>query len=317
MPQPFFPATRSTLKSLTDTFDFVWPTATAMWNLRWNVKGFLEICPDTDETTLAGRFVAGSGIVGTNLRRACIEQTWEQQQERFAEILLTSLFALYESWCEQMATALHFTSSNGAKRIQFATKVDPTGKKIDGVGEVLDRLAHSNSPIMVDLIYPVLTTHPKCQLAHLEDYLAIYRYFKELRNCLMHRGGLADQKCVAAFSALPATGTPNAIGMKEYPQHTATVLGHQVSLSLRGVVGFSDVLVRLMVTLDAEFSKHHEAERMIVESWRNFNMKRYMLPAEATARARTLRRLVAKLGWKTTLKTQGLEAVLRHQKLCN
>jgi hypothetical protein len=190
-----------------------------MWNLRWNVGGFLQVVPDVDEPTLAGRFIAGSGISRSNLRRACIKQSWEHQQEKFAEILLTSLFALYESWCEQTLVLLHCTASNAVKRVQFPTKCDTHGRAIEGVGEVLTRLAGNESRVMIPLIYPELVRHPKYSFTHLEKYLVCYRYFKEMRNCLMHNGGIADQKCVDRYNDFANIPTGAAIGLKELPQH--------------------------------------------------------------------------------------------------
>jgi hypothetical protein len=316
VPFPFFANTRSTINSLTSIFDFIWPTAAAMWNLRWQVKGFLEICPNTDELTLAGRFVAGSGVNGTNLRRTCIEQTWVQQQERFAELLLTSLFALYESWCERSVEMLHCTSSEAAKRLQFPTGQDPTGKNTKGVGEVLDRLAASDSQMMIQLIYPKLVSHPKFSLPYLDKYLVCYRYFKEVRNCLIHKGGIADQKCVDAYSEFAKIPNAAAIGLKEFPHHSAAQLDQPITVSLRGVVGFSDILLRLIITLDAVFAKHHQAEKLVLEKWKESHFERYVLPANPTARAARLQQLIGKLDWKATRDTQALESLLKKHSLC-
>jgi len=52
-------------RRLTEVFDFVWPTATAIWNLRWQVAGYVSASPAATESKLAGRFVAGSGTCGT------------------------------------------------------------------------------------------------------------------------------------------------------------------------------------------------------------------------------------------------------------
>jgi hypothetical protein len=38
----FFPSTESATDQITELFGFVWPTAAALWNLRWQVKGFLQ-----------------------------------------------------------------------------------------------------------------------------------------------------------------------------------------------------------------------------------------------------------------------------------
>ena len=71
--RPFFPCTRDAAHRITSLFDFVWPTAAALWNLRWQVQGFLNEVPNATEQELHQRFMSGSRIQWTNLRRACIE----------------------------------------------------------------------------------------------------------------------------------------------------------------------------------------------------------------------------------------------------
>src|SRR4051794_17113582 len=95
----FFLSSRRAANRLTDVFDFVWPTASAIWNLRWQVAGYIAVVPDATEDQLVGRFVAGSGIRGVNLRKACTQHSWEHQQQQFARFLLVEFCALYEAWC--------------------------------------------------------------------------------------------------------------------------------------------------------------------------------------------------------------------------
>jgi hypothetical protein len=94
----FFRSSRSTHQQVTELFDFVWPTVAALWNLRWQVAGLSATQTSVTTDMLTGRFIAGSGIHGANLKRACLETTWDQQQSQFAKFLLIDLFALYEGW---------------------------------------------------------------------------------------------------------------------------------------------------------------------------------------------------------------------------
>ena len=41
-----FSETDEAADEITRLFEFVWPTATALWNLRWQVGGFLAIVPN-------------------------------------------------------------------------------------------------------------------------------------------------------------------------------------------------------------------------------------------------------------------------------
>jgi hypothetical protein len=72
---------------------------------------------------LNARFVAGSGIRSTNLKRACIEMTWDDHQSQFAKFLLFDLFALFEGW---LAKVLADVGQPGlVKAFQFPTETKP------------------------------------------------------------------------------------------------------------------------------------------------------------------------------------------------
>lgn len=89
----FFETSRQTSKQVTEIFDFLWPTAAAMWNLRWQVEGYLRIRPDATVGELENRFVLGSSIHGANIRKACSELSWDEQQEEFAKFLLINILS--------------------------------------------------------------------------------------------------------------------------------------------------------------------------------------------------------------------------------
>lgn len=72
MPAPFFTSTAAFKNQYTALFDFLQPTAAALWNLRWQVRGYLATVPDATKEDLMGRFVQGSGIHSVNLRRAAL-----------------------------------------------------------------------------------------------------------------------------------------------------------------------------------------------------------------------------------------------------
>jgi hypothetical protein len=315
MQKTFFPCTRNTVDSLTKNFDFLWPTAAALWNLRWQVNGFVAATPNANETTIAGRFISGSGITGANLKRACIAHTWEDQQERLAEILLTSVFAIYESWCEEILKLLHLSQNNNAKKLQFPTEFDANGNIVSGVQRVLSISNANQSLMMNESIFPMLAQHPKYSLASIENQLTCYRYFKEARNCLMHNGGIADHKCVDAYARFAAIPDAASLGVAEIPNNSGAVLQQRVGLSLRGVVGLSDIVLRLIITLDAQFACHSRAEQFFFEIWRSEIQKGLNMPVNPALKSERLRGFVRSLGWQCSPQTERLELLLKEQHL--
>jgi hypothetical protein len=86
----FFAESKNAHDQITAIFDFISPALAALWNLRWQVRGYIDTNPHASPDTLEKRFVLGSGVHGANLRRACVNITWEQQQEEMATVVLVT-----------------------------------------------------------------------------------------------------------------------------------------------------------------------------------------------------------------------------------
>jgi len=250
---------------LTEVFDFVWPTATAIWNLRWQVAGYVSAYPTVTENELAGRFVAGSGIRGANLRRSCIDSSWEDQQQEFARFLLFEFCSLYESWCDGTLKELGAATSL-SKGLQYPTTFT-NGIPSKGIRCVVSQIVGSGSPIMTGSIYPAIAKNKKNSPLHIEELLVCYRYFKEARNSLVHAGGSTSSQFVSAEAEYNQL-TPVQLGVKEVPVINGYTTGSPIKINLRGVVGFGDIVLRLVSTLDAEFSKSPGAENAFLQRWR-------------------------------------------------
>lgn len=76
---------------------------------------------------------------------------------------------------------------------------------------------------------------------------------------------------------MPVSGKA-ALGRKGELSFDPVTLGNPVSLNLRGVVGFTDVLIKIMVTVDAELSRAERAEALFEKAFRAAN-RRVMLSA--------------------------------------
>src|SRR4051812_18424230 len=104
----FFESTLAFRRETTALFDFVTPTAVAMWNLRWQVGGYLQVVPEATKEELQGRFIAGADFTAfdlrrANLRRAAVELEWTDQLSSFARIILLAGVGLYEGWASSTA----------------------------------------------------------------------------------------------------------------------------------------------------------------------------------------------------------------------
>ena len=261
----FFRTSRSAHKQVTELFDFVTPTAAALWNLRRQVVGFCSHDPTASVQVLDDRFVSGSGLRGANLKRACIDTSWEYQQQQFARFLLISLFSIYEGWLADVLQIIAPAARRRelSKRCQYPDSVARSGL---GIAAAVTEIKLSSSQMLVGAFYTALKKQKKNALPKIAELLTCYRAFKEARNSFAHQNGLATQTAVDSYQAYAALSN-SALGVTEKPILSPVLLNKPVALSLRGVIGFSDIILRIIATLDAEFSCSQSAEGEFRDQW--------------------------------------------------
>jgi hypothetical protein len=236
--------------------------AIALWNLRLSVRGFLDEVPDATQDHLRTRFALGSGFNNADLRVLTKKVTWDEQKERFAEITLTNAFAIYESWAKQLV-ARHAGSEFVDKDL-WTTGTNPR----NGLMNFISSVNATPSPLMTRAFQPVFARNKKYLPAQLNNMLLCYRYFKEVRNCQMHNGGVTDQKTVNAYNAYSPVSSAASMRTKETIEHFPMLLNTPAKLSIRGVVGFVDILLRMMTTIDVEISGSAMAEASALERFK-------------------------------------------------
>lgn len=165
----FFPASRHAADQITTLFEFVWPTAAALWNLRWQVQGFVAEVPNATVDQLKQRFLFGSKIDNVDLKRTVKDYSWDDQTAIFASFVLTNAFAIYEQWADEILHSLGEGTQSG-KKLQFPAKVVT----------IMGTLLASTSPTLNSAYHPVFAAGKKYALAQLPNLMLCYRYFKEL-----------------------------------------------------------------------------------------------------------------------------------------
>lgn len=310
----FFEASRSAYSRVTEVFDFVWPASVALWNLRWQVAGLTSVMPEVTVNDLNHRFVVGSGIHGANLKRACADHDWSEQQQQFARFLLVQVFGIFEGCLGAVLEGISHIRLE--KELQFPTHPGGSGAA-KGAAPALAHIRANSSAMIQNAFYPILVQHPKNGIANLENLLIAYRCFKECRNALMHHGGDADARAVAAWQAYDSL-TAATLGVKELPACPAVVLGAPVSLSLRGVVGFTEIILRLIATYDAEFACSSNAEREFQTRWKQkFKSRPVLKTKDPAERERQVGRLVRKIGFPQPMAAQVVEQYLINNRLAS
>ena len=106
----------------------------------------------------------------------------------------------------------------------------------------------------------------------------------------MHNNTKPDLSLIKAeqdYSSISATD----LGTQEPPEYIAHTTNSKVKLSLRGVVGFGDIILRLVCTLDAELAYSNNAEKIFIDRWKRKHGNKTTLPSNPDSRQQKIRKL--------------------------
>jgi hypothetical protein len=253
-------------RQITHLFDFVGPTAIALWNLRWQVQGFLRQVPDATSSDLSNRFALRSGMRGGELKRACLTNSWEAQLERFASLILVNTIAVYEDYVARMAEI----AANGDEKLErdIATAMQfPGGASVIPGTRGRDWAYSKFGPTsagLANVFGSAKRRNKRYSPTNIDNLLICYRFFKAMRNKLAHSGGRADTEAVNAYQRFLPIASPSSLGLQEVPKHNPITLGGPIRLELRGVIGLCDVILRIIATYDVDLSDRQLAEQELL-----------------------------------------------------
>jgi hypothetical protein len=283
-----FGATGAYRRQHTDLVEFVTPAAASLWNMRWQVRGYLLESPDASEAELFGRFAEGSGLRAGNLRAVFGHDSWAEQLDRFGEVLLLTSFALYEGWIHELLSSFPLSARESRDASNWMSSAQCAPPVATRAWSVLTR---DPSPFAARQFRPALRKDRHAAgLTAVPHLLQAMRGFKALRNALVHRSGLANASDVASVAAA-RTVIASDIRSKSAAEIPLPLVGHRVAVPYRSAVSCSAILLKLVMTLDAELAGTKACEMDIrarlrlhpsADAWRE-------LPGNPTARAARIR----------------------------
>lgn len=310
----FFEHTRAFLDANANLFDFLWTAAAGLWNLRWQIDGFARATGGYNDAHARSRFVAGSEILGVNLRRICVDESWNLNKERLALVALTLAVSNFESWLSEVV-AYHISGTGDLKKDRnIRTAIASDLQKPSEYAKALRKIGNPPSSIMTRCIAPALTAEHAAELGSLPGLVAVYRHFKDLRNKLSHEGGRADRQLVDSFNAAQSLSASSlSIAL---PEMKPVSLGAPISLSLRGVVGATGVIIQVVKAYDATLASSQQAESSLVNRWRaKWGSQAGKYNLEPKRRQSKLMGRLRALGLATPHHVAELDAFLRLHKL--
>lgn len=247
-----FRATSDAINRMTELFDFVWPTAVALANMRSQAGKLQHLSVSEQENALRALFSV-KDFPRAALAPGWIGVKWDAQHSHFAQITLTNVFAIYEGWIDDFVDTLdapNHTRLGGRKK--FSNSLQFWAHQNGDWSFAMSQLQSLGSSDMELSFGKDLSKSDVVANANPENLLKCYRYFKEIRNALMHRNGLATKRLVdAQADYIPVANAPS-LNVRKAPEDPNPLLaeGDPVSLSLYGVAGFNDICRQLMILAD-------------------------------------------------------------------
>lgn len=251
MKNVFFTATQHAVDRLTEVFDLIHPVLGSMWNTKSEVLGLKALYPDITETKLKNRYSIIPELRGANYTRAFLEWDWDKTKMDFAWIILNNIFVVYEGWIKELHDTV-FDDVHGDLKLKVM--------QYPGIGTEINRLTQNKSTLLSECYYNLYKTAKRRAVVPLDNLMYCYRYFKELRNCYVHHGKIADTKLVDAYNQFLPFASKEMLGVPECPIYITPILNTEISVDLRGVIGFSAIIFQIILTCDAELLCSQYAE---------------------------------------------------------
>jgi hypothetical protein len=261
MADVFFRASKDALDNITMAFDFVHPLTVSLRYTRRviNEAGNSKI---SDAEIDYQQIIDPDCVVhGVNYKRAFIETSWDTQEENLAWLLLNNLFAIHEGWAQRLYDdvfrGFNYKEKTFVKNLEFPGLTNKFSNYYV--------IANKHSSALDNAFYNVYKTASGLDFSKLENYLLCYRFFKEARNCYMHHNFVASQQLVDAYNAYLPFATCNDLDVSEVPIIIQPILGQRVELSLRGVIGFSQLVRRIIIITDVNLLRTTAAEKEFID----------------------------------------------------
>ena len=247
----FFDQTTEAIRELTAVLDNFASALIAIRNMRCEVRGVLAECPEFTEEMFHARYHFDNKIRWKNYKTIFNIQPFAIQEEAFTRYLLISTFMIFEGWLDRMRRAGVITG-NMSQSLQCPSLASNS----------LNAHTQTNmSAIMTSVFYPCYQANKKYNYVNIVAMLYCFQMFKKIRNSLVHAGRSVTQQCLSAFQDYQQYCTCASLGVSEVPQINSLVLGNTLVPSFRGVIGFTDIVIRILISYDCELVKTSMAEQ--------------------------------------------------------
>jgi hypothetical protein len=303
----FFEHTRNAHLRISELYDFAWPTVAAIWSFRAQLTDYMAAHPNAEDRELDEKFAHPANVYGASLKSAWMSRPLEAQHEELGRLLLINVVAIYEGWVRNLLRDLQNYDPVLVKSFEFTETTHP---EAIGIESALASVTTVESPVLKTCFYDDLRSNKNYTPTKLNAMMVCFRYFKELRNCEVHNSGLPSARLFEAYNNLAQIKTAEELGCKAFPKHHGPAVGKKTKVELFGVTGLGNIVLRTIITLDAELSRSMQAEHAFMKKWREAHPQAIKLPNDERQRNTILRRMFAQADFPVNENTELMRNVL-------
>lgn len=261
MARVFFKVTEDALNNITELFKLVHPLRTSMHYTRNAVVQIATENPNADDDYFKSIIDPDENVHGTGFREAFIDTPWVNQEEQLAWLLLNNLFAIHEGWVDSIFYERF--KGKGYGKDNFIGGLEYTGLSAKFASYYITN--SKRSQMLSDAFFDTYKNASRLDFSKIDNYMLMYRYFKEARNCFMHGNCIASQRLMDAYTSYSVVATKADLDVTEVPIIIPPILGTKVYLNIRGVIGFSDFMQRILIISDITLLQTRAAEKEIID----------------------------------------------------
>jgi hypothetical protein len=324
----FFSATQSVSDEMGDMFSFTWSAYLGMRELWWQARGYAAVHPEIPAKAVEKKFTGGLPLPGgIDFKQMFLESAWEEHEKRIAKSILFEACTMYEGWLEEVCSQIMLDPKEGRKladQLQF-----PAGRKnnkgqLSNFETAIASTKLTSSNIIKSQVYPGLRANKLNCWADFNDYLIAYRYFKEWRNSFIHSKGKVNDLIIENHALLSHVESITKIPFAPSFNHPFSLLlpkkDAPIPINLQDCKLFATLVLKMIVTLDAELAVHANCEHLLKEravthvgsqrsKWRN------LAGQISQKRDRAVLALVRSLGLPPVQDVQKFDGWLMAQKI--
>lgn len=199
---------------------------------------------------------------------------------------------MYEAWVEKICDYVLPGDEKARKSLQF-----PTTNGSNGYMKVINKVNLNASGFIKNNFFGVVSSNKMNRWNRINDFLIMYRYFKENRNSLIHGLGVVNQDIIDCYSEVESMHIARGHLTKFPINLSQPTLDSKIEISLRDSVIFYSYIKYIIITFDAALCVSLNAESYMshrIKKYISSNKKQvYHIPHSTTKKERTVRKILS------------------------